>query len=510
MPPVETWGDLQNPYGDGIEAEAAAALGPVPPGFQIDGLPAVHLAEFFVALGDVRDHRDHVARELLERAQTLRKMNGVDSLPPVRAALWIDPTCVPAYEEAAWIFLRRGAVGRAHALAVQGLRLESSSGRLWAALGEVYLRRGDDARARQALERALECGDSGGQQQIREALAVLCLRSGNPARADSMLGRRATSPALGSYIEGVQARQRGDLQAAREAFEAAARDPKAPTAVLVDLGNTEFALGHLEPADSAFQRALRQAPGETAALNGLAGVQRARGDLEGAVASFSSIVAQHPQNRAAQFNLAGTSLDAAQRLRSGPRADSMYATCERAFGACIESGFRADVARQRRAHLRLRRGDAAGAIEDARALLGDPAHAFEARLLLARAAMATKKPQDAVSVLKPGFDSDSLNVDALTVLGRAWLDLDRPADAARALRRAHERDPSEWTIAMNLGVALSRSGDLAAAESVLRALAASRPRDAEVLQNLAAVLQRRGRQAEADRLLREVEQLRSP
>jgi Flp pilus assembly protein TadD len=373
----------------------------------------------------------------------------------------------------------------------------------------VYVRRGDDARARVALERALAI-DAAQVPHGHEALAILYLRSGDTARADSLarLDTTGESDCLRLFMAGMQARLNGDLVSARDSLEAAARRPAAQSAMFVELGNVEYEIGNLDAAEQAFEHALRMEPEVGAALNGLAAVQRGRGHLEAAVASFARLAARRPQDGAAQFNLAGTSMAAAQRVGTGARADSFYTMAENAFGACIAAGFRLDEARQQRAHLRLRRGDNHGAMEDARPLLASGACASAGRLLMARAALAAGDAPQTVALLAPSFRSDSLSTDALFILGQAYLRLDRHAEAAAAFQRAHDRQPDDWRTSMNLGVALSKSGQLEAAEAVLRALATARPRDPDVLQNLAAVLQKRGRRSEADRLVRQADKLR--
>jgi tetratricopeptide (TPR) repeat protein len=509
LPPIEPWGDLQRPYDDALERAAATALGPRPFEYEFRGLEALGLGEFWLLDGAARDMRERAAIGLVGSSTMRRRLDGVDSLPPVLEAIRVAPAFVSAYEEAARILVERRQIDRAHALAVQGLRLDGDSARLWAALAEVYVRRGDDARARTALQSALDLDAQlvpGGY----ETLAMLWMRAGETARADSLLRQSPAAPPawLQHYVEGVQARSRGDLQAARQAFAAAAGQPGAQVAVFVDWGNAAYESGDLDAATTAFGQALAAAPDEPTALAGMALVQRGRGQYQQAVATFVRLAARRPGDAGVRFNLAGTSLDAAQSAPAGPGADSLYALAEGAFSACIDAGFRVEEARARRAHLRLRRGDAAGAEADARAMLGHPAHAGEARLLLARAALAAGAPERAVLALAGSFAADSLSADGLHLLGRAYLQLDRPRDAVPVLQRAHERQPDDWRTAMNYGVALSRSGALRESEAVLRPLAARRPDDADVLHNLAAVLQRLGQRAEAERLLRRAAALR--
>jgi len=185
-------------------------------------------------------------------------MSGVDSLPPYLEAIRIDPSYARAYERAAQIALLQGNVERAHALAAQGLRLDSQTAPLWVVLSESYQREGDPARARQALEYALAV-DPALDASAYQALASHYLRTGDLARADSLLlhAPANSSPGLRAYLTGVRARTAGDLEAARVAFAAAARDSNAAVGVLVDWGNAEYESGHLDVAEQAYRRALR-------------------------------------------------------------------------------------------------------------------------------------------------------------------------------------------------------------------------------------------------------------
>ncbi|NEM04991.1 BTAD domain-containing putative transcriptional regulator [Geodermatophilus normandii] len=98
--------------------------------------------------------------------------------------------------------------------------------------------------------------------------------------------------------EGLLARQRGDLAAARERFTAAQQllagssEPEWTAAALVGLGHVAEAGGDLDGAASSHRRAWRTAPGYAAALEGLACVAAVRGEaadagrLLGAAASW--------------------------------------------------------------------------------------------------------------------------------------------------------------------------------------------------------------------------------
>ena len=85
--------------------------------------------------------------------------------------------------------------------------------------------------------------------------------------------------------EGLLARERGDLAAARERFTFAqhmlaglTEKPEWTAAALVGLGHLAEADGDLDSAEFFHRRAWQTAPGHAAALEGLACVSVARGD----------------------------------------------------------------------------------------------------------------------------------------------------------------------------------------------------------------------------------------
>lgn len=506
LPPIEPWGNAGQMYGDTLEAAALNALGPLPasPLFE-----PISLEESFLLEYKERGMREGFAAGLIRISMDSRKFRGVDSLPPLLAAVHTAPFWVRGYEEVARVLADRGAWPRAHAIARQGLRLDATSTPLWTTLGRVYIHRRDDRRAIAALECALELDPA--LAPVRENLTLLYARTGQIGRADSLLREAPDdgSPSIRAFVESQVALAAGDVVTARELLARAASDPDVPAAIHVAWGNAEFEVGRLEPATRAYERALALEPDAIAALNGMAIVRRARGDLAGAAELLQRITARVPADTIAQFNLAGIGLDLSQRL-SGTRADSFAAVAEEAFSVCIEHAYRTGESLERRSHLRLRRGDPVGAQDDARALMAIPEQRAAGSLLYARAALAAREPHHAVQALAPEFAADRASVDALEVLAQAYFELRDPQRAVPVLRRAHERRPDDWRITMNLGVALSQSGDHAGAEFVLRPIAEKHPREPDVLQNLAAALQRLGKRAEADVLLRRARELRQP
>jgi Flp pilus assembly protein TadD len=192
----------------------------------------------------------------------------------------------------------------------------------------------------------------------------------------------------------------------------------------------------------------------------------------------------------------------------GTRTDSLLTVADASFTASEGFGFHPAESRLRLAEVRLLRGDAGAAYTMAARLVADSSLADEARMLAGRAALAAERPQDAVAVLAPAFQADSLSVEGLALLGDAYLRLELPAYAASALYRAHERRPDDWRVGVNLAIAWAENDDFDRAEKLLREVVQRFPNEPYALQNLAAVLQRLGHREEAERLLQRVNELR--
>ena len=499
LPPIEPWGDVSRPYGDAMEAAALAAMRPS---------SADTTQDLYADLPpDEREARVRAAKESLNESNRGRTKIDDDMLDLVLFVLRTNPTNVMALEMAALAFAQRGQLQRAHALACQGLRLEPESARLWGVLAMIYMARGDDERAKVALEQALEI-DPAAVPDAGASLAALHLRKGNLAAADSIArSLPATDSTVARFVEAMQARSQGDLATARAILAQLASRPDAQVAIVVEWGRAEMDLGHRDVAIGAFERVLTLTPENAVVGNLLGAALRQPSHPEAAIAQFQHVVDRHPEYVLAQFNLAVTCFEAAQSTRRG--ADSLFARAERAFSACIAADYETPTALEGRGQIRLRRNDPAGARADARALLGLRPQSHSARLLAARAALAAQQPKECVEYLSASFAADSSSVNEMFVLGRCYQELDLHARAATVFERLHARDPDDWRATLNLGASLSQSDRAAAAVEVLRPLAAARPDDPDVLQNLAAALQRCGKRREADDLLERADRLRA-
>ncbi|MGY1708568.1 AfsR/SARP family transcriptional regulator [Geodermatophilus sp. SYSU D00758] len=144
--------------------------------------------------------------------------------------------------------------------------------------------------------------DVGPANTVQYALAGaghVTLLLGDPDRAAALLAEShevahrlgADGNPRAAVGEGLLARERGDLAAARERFTAAQQllagldEPEWTAAALVGLGHVAEAGGDLDSAALSHGRAWQTAPGHAAALEGLACVAAARGD-DAAAARF--------------------------------------------------------------------------------------------------------------------------------------------------------------------------------------------------------------------------------
>ncbi len=509
MPPIEPWGDLSRPYGDAPDQAARDALGPRDPGFSVR-YDEIWLEDFYALDMNVRQARERQARGLRERARTLKRVGGLDSLGLYLEALHAAPVDIPSYEEAGRILLDRGAWRRAHALVVQGVRLDPQNGVLWTLLGAAYLQLGNNAKARAAFEYALALGDRQVKRvNVAENLATLYVQDGEFARADSLVQAHAkTAPRwLGTYAQAKEALAQGDTETGYDRLRQAARDPGAPAAVHGDLAALEQRRGNLDAALESYRHALRLNPHAQPARLGLGVVHWARGEYDEAITRFARLVRANPYNYAAQFNYGGVLLEVAARENDPAVADSLNAAAIERFTVCIDGDYKRADATLARAQAHLARADTDAALADARRLATLPQHDTPARLLIARASLTRGDPAEVVRQLEPLYDDGSLPPTGLAMLGKAHLELEHFERAERVLLRAVETGSASVSVAMNYAVALSESGKLDEAETVLRRLLDENPDNVDVLQNLAAVLQRQGRIVEADRLLVRINRL---
>jgi Flp pilus assembly protein TadD len=121
---------------------------------------------------------------------------------------------------------------------------------------------------------------------------------------------------------------------------------------------------------------------------------------------------------------------------------------------------------------------------------------------LGYAAIAAKRPQDALRPLGFVARAEPRNWRVRSALGAALDQLGRFEEARAAYQEALALEPNNPRILTNLGVSHILAGEPAAAEPILRQAAAAPGAPVEARQNLAIALALTGRYAEAEQLQR--------
>lgn len=429
-------------------------------------------------------------------------------------AIAADPALAPAEDRLLVLAAESLERGDAAALVAPLEALSAAVPRSWRAhylLGELRRLTGDTSGAVVALEHADALHPLGDADSLR--LAELHLAAGAEASARARLGRiRPESPAYAPAQDtlGVLAAQRGDLAAARAAFERAVRSGTRDGAVHARLAQVQAAEGDLAEAeatiaaaagaaDAAWELALAEATlchrrgaldraiaryRDAVALGapadarlGLARALVAAGDAAGALVELDALVAALPPGE-----LAGH----ARRLRFGLRQRPLEVRLERAGQAAL--GGPDD-------------GLAAAAADLSAVLAADP-DLWEAHF--ASGLVARRRGDGAVA--EAAFERVLAlwpeQPDALHELGLALLGADRTNEALERLERAARLRPDDPGYLADAGFAQLRAGHLAAARQRLeraRTLDTADPVTAAYLAELARVEAALGRPGPAGR-----------
>ncbi len=128
----------------------------------------------------------------------------------------------------------------------------------------------------------------------------------------------------------------------------------------------------------------------------------------------------------------------------------------------------------------------------------------EARMSLARVAIAREEWEEAVRRLRAVLELEPGQYQALYELGVALTKLGRLEEAVEAFRKAVPRDPEPPTARINLARALKNAGHLDGAVRELEAAVEARPGDVELADELAELLAQSGCLEEARRRLEHV------
>ncbi len=371
---------------------------------------------------------------------------------------------------------------RAEGYLRQILKRDPKSAKALHALGDLALRRGDEA---------------GALADYRKAVTV------EPAHVDSALDADLVQSRLEGSVEGVAA----DLAALARKPAELTRGEQAEVQVL--LGEAAAARHQPEAAAAAFEAALHDDPESNSAKAAFGLFLLADHQLDRALPLVRGAYEAHPRDADLADALGridlglGRYLDAekvvAQGLAAAPRDPRLMALralveegegknedAERDLLGALKADSSYEEAHVLLGRLLLERGDLARAkVEFEQAVAHAPksssAHAGLAEYLLAAGEAAGAEREVGVAL-----QIDPRNPDAHFVLGRTLLAKGDTAGAEKELRGAVSLDPRIHGLKLELGTLLWKTGKLAEAERVLEE-AAENAKDVQALTRLGAV-----------------------
>lgn len=423
-------------------------------GRRADLRPAFANEEAYVALLEAMEHE--VNATLLERGDRARAGDErAEALERYLAAVRADADAGAAEERL--LVLAAGALERREATAeLRALEeLIMHRPRSWRAhyvLGRVRAEAGDPNGAIVAFEHARSLHALPDEDLVR--LAELYANAAAPAPAQGHLRRiAATSPAYGAAQEllAIIGFQRGDLEAAREAFARAEAAGAASWELHASYGAALHARGELAEAAARYEAAIA-AGGPGAVRLNLARVRLGAGDRERALRDLEALLADEH---------AGEVAGQARRLRFGLREPDLERELERAGRLALD-------------------GDARG-LEEAhdaftRALAVEP-DLWEARFGLGLVARQRGDAAAALAAFRRVLELWPDQPDALHELGVALLSSDERAAAPRVLDHAAALRPGDPAYLADAGLAHLRAGNLVTARQRLERASRLDPND---------------------------------
>jgi len=276
------------------------------------------------------------------------------------------------------------------------------------------------------------------------------------------------------------------------------RDPKSGIGLLDALqqGRIEVVEGQVQRALPRLEELIREAPEMVDAWVLLGDARRLFGDFDAALAAYREALERSPASANAALGAAGV-------LRDLGRLDDARRHAELALAASPATAHRmlAEIALSARdaktAELEARR-----AIEEGAELAG--------RILLARAEIAAKRPEEALAELERAearigaLGEGSRDYAGLHMArGDAYLTSGRAADAAAAYRKEIETFPDAEAGYMSLAILYRIEGKPAEAVRVLRTLVARNPERPNAYHAAAATLLKLGAPTGAREVLQE-------
>jgi tetratricopeptide (TPR) repeat protein len=512
-------------------------------------------------LGWGMEARSAVRRPAVDRSAMREAISSARTVP--------DTALVSPASYAHFLRARRAGLEGRHQEAADALRLalatDEDNPHLLTRLGEEYALLGDEARAEQALRRAVtrhpryypgrvmfarvlmeaRRGERA-QAQLRQAIRMeprepeayllltqLLVDARAYARAERVaeqLARALPGEVSGYRRLGLALTERGDAAlAGRMLARALARDP-GDEELLSALARLHEKAGRLSEAEECLARALERAPDDTALLEGAGRLALRQGSSVRARAYFDRLLAQTDEPelfvevalRFLAINDAAAAVEVLDRARSGGTASPRVAFSaglvherlrhfEQAAAAyaevAAESPLAAD-ARTRRAICLSQAGAHAQALSVFGEALAERPEDAELWVQRARALERAGEPERAMATLREASER-LLTPELLEALATTYKRQGRAAEALGLLKDAIARGPREPAPRYVLATVLFQQGDAEGALAWMRSVLQVEPDHAAALNFIGYLLAQRGRDfAEAERLVRRALTLR--
>jgi len=501
-------------------------------------------AERYLARYAQLNPRDLGMQVLLGRVQLMQgdAKSAIGTLFPLYKR---DPANLDILLPLGQAYFKDGHYTEAAAMFEDAQRLVPGDNRLPAqlALSRIGIGQWDEAMADLAEADA----QSGGKSSASVLLVLLNLKLGKPdvALPHALTLEEKAPTASAANLVGLTQAARGDVAAARAAFERALERDAGFDAANHNLARFDLAAGDTDAAARRFETILARNARSVQAMQGLADVALARRDPRGAVDWLGKAVAIAPRDTATRVRLVELQLglgdkpaalktaealasslpenpDALELLGRAQAATGDRERAQRSFREAVRyAGFNLpalmriarhqvgqldfDAARKTlikaaqangdtsaaqaalvRLDLRTRRFDAAR--ERAAQLVEDPRTAVMGRVLLGETALAERDPTAAITHFEEALNEQA-NPVAMLGLFDALNAAGKPADALIRLEAWTVAHPDDREARRKLALWYVPNGRLADAQKMLEALIVDEPRDPVLLSTLARIYQ---------------------
>jgi tetratricopeptide (TPR) repeat protein len=294
------------------------------------------------------------------------------------------------------------------------------------------------------------------------------------------------------FARGVELQQRGDLEAARTAYEAALKISPRRVDTLSNLGLVYGRLGEYKLAVQTFQKALAADPRQPMVHFNLGLTYLQAGQYENARSEFAALKTAQPQNLAVRRML-GIAL-----LKGGSTAGGV------AELAAVQVAQPDDVelaCTLASAYLKTRQAPQAQALVEGLLRRSDSA---EAHLVSGSYYLFTKQYPDALAHLRRAFDLNADLPDLESTLADAYFYNGSPDLAAKMFAEELRRDPMDFKANLMLGRLYMVAQQTGPAAKYLERARQVKPDDPDLLFQLAWLARSDDRQQDAARLLEQV------